>query len=190
MTPAAIRRLLHNVHGLTTLALVVTGCLIQWPDLRALVVGGYGRELARLHLYFGWAFAAAPLLACGAAGPLLADLRQRLGPPDPITWRKLHIVTTGIASALLSASGIILWYFDELPLLVQDISLEIHAWTAWIVTALLPVHLVVARRKIVQRLLCFRTDEPQLFEFVDDDPCGSKNGFLPVQRNVEHRDSD
>ena len=170
MTPAAIRRLLHAIHGLTTLALLVTGCLIQWPDLRAQVVGGYGRELARLHLYFGWAFAAAPLLAGGAAGALFADLQQRLGPPDPITWRKLHIVITGIASALLTASGIILWRFHELPLLVQDISLEIHAWSTWIIAALLPVHLVVARRKIAQRLLCFRGDEPRLFEFGDEDP--------------------
>ena len=30
-------------------------------------------------------------------------------------------------------------------------------------------HLVVARRKIAQRLLCFRGDEPRLFEFGDED---------------------
>ena len=170
MTLSTRRRLLHAVHAITTLALFVTGCLIQWPDLRAQVAGGYGRELARLHLWLGCAFAAAPLLAGGATRALFADLQQRLGPPDPATWRKLHIVITGVASTLLTASGIILWQFHELPLLVQDISLSIHVWATWIVAALLPVHLVVARRKIVERLRGFRGAPPRLFEFGEEDP--------------------
>jgi len=170
MTLATTRRLLHTVHGATTLALLATGLLIQWPDLRAQVVGGYGRELAQFHLWFGWAFAAAPLLAGGAAGALFADLQRRLGPPDPITWRKLHIVITGVASALLTASGIILWWFHELPLLVEDVSLEIHIWATWVIVALLPVHLVAARRKIVERVRGFRGEEPRLFEFGEEDP--------------------
>ena len=170
MTPAATRRLLHTVHAVTTLALLVTGWLIQWPDLRAQILGGYGRELARIHLWFGWAFAAAPLLAGGAVRALFADLQQRLGPPDPITWRKLHIVITGVVSVFLTASGIILWGFHELPLLVQDVSLEIHIWATWIVAASLPVHLVDARRKIAVRLRWFRGDGPRPFEFGDEDP--------------------
>lgn len=170
MTPATKRRLLHAAHGVTALALLATGFLIQWPDLRAKVVGGYGRELAEIHLWFGWAFAAAPLLALGAVGALCADLRRRLGPPGPITWRKLHIVITGVMSVFLTATGIILWGFHELPLLVQDVSLEIHIWATWIVAASLPVHLVDARRKIAVRLRWFRSDEPRLFEFGDEDP--------------------
>jgi len=170
MTSATTRRLLHASHGITTLPLLATGFLIQWPDLRAQVVGGYGRELAEIHLWFGGAFAAAPLLAVGAAGALFADLRQRLGPPDPITWRKLHIVITVAASLLLSVSGIILWWFQDLPLIVQDVSLEIHIWATWAVALSLPVHLVVARRKIAERARLIRGDEPPLFEFVDEDP--------------------
>jgi len=170
MTPAATRRLIHSVHGATTLALLATGCLIQWPDLRAQIVGGYGRELARFHLWFGWVFAATPLLAGAAARALFADLRLRLGPPDPITWRKLHIVITGVASVSLTASGIILWQFEELPRLVQDVSLEVHIWATWVVAGSLPVHLVAARRKIAERVRGFRGEEPRLFEFGDDDP--------------------
>ena len=169
MGPATARRLLHMVHGVTTLVLLATGFLIQWPDLRALVVGGYGRELARYHLWFGWAFAAAPLLGLAAAGALLADLRERLGPPDPITWRKLHIVITGVGSALLTATGILLWGLDE-PLIVQDVALEIHIWATWVLTASLPIHLVVARRKIVERVRLLSGGEPPpLFEFDDED---------------------
>ena len=107
----------------------------------------------------------------GAAGALSADLRQRLGPPDPVTWRKLHIAITGIGSVLLAASGIILWAFDELPPIVQDVSLEIHIWATWVFAASLPVHLVVASRKIAERVRLFRGEEPPpLFEFADEDP--------------------
>jgi len=171
MTPATKRRLLHAAHGVTALALLATGFLIQWPDLRAKIVGGYGRELAEIHLWFGWAFAAVPLLALAAAGALWADLRRRLGPPDPITWRKLHIVVTLASGALLGVSGIILWGFPELPLVVQDVSLEVHIWATWIITATLPVHLVAARPKIAERVRLLRGGEPPpLFEFVDEDP--------------------
>ena len=171
MTPVTKRRLLHAAHGVTVVALLATGFLIQWPDLRAKLVGGYGRELAEFHLWFGWAFAAAPLLVVGAAGAVYADLRRRLGPPDPITWRKLHIVTTGVTGVLLTVSGIILWAFHELPLIVQDVSLEIHIWATWVVAASLPVHLVVARREIVERVRRLGGAEPPpLFEFADEDP--------------------
>jgi len=170
MGPTTVRRLIHTAHGVTTLALLATGFLIQWPDLRALVVGGYGRELAQYHLWFGWAFAAAPLLALTATGTHFADLRERLGPPDPITWRKLHIVITGVGSALLTATGILLWGFDDLPLIVQDVALEIHIWATWVLTASLPIHLVVARRKIVERVRLWSGGEPPpLFEFADED---------------------
>jgi hypothetical protein len=78
---------------------------------------------------------------------------------------------TVAASLLLSTSGIILWWFQDLPLVVQDVSLEIHIWATWAVAASLPVHLVVARRKITERVRLIRADEPPpLFEFVDEEP--------------------
>jgi len=127
--------------------------------------------LAEFHLWFGWVFAALPLLAIGATRPLLEDLRRRLGPPDGVAWRKLNMVITGVASLLPSVSGIVLWLFLELPLIVEDVLLEIHIWATRVLTASLPVHLVVARHKIAERLRHpFGVEPPPLFEFVDEDP--------------------
>jgi hypothetical protein len=168
MSPAAARRLLHTSHGVTSLALIATGFLILWPDLRARLLGGYGRELAQVHLGLGWAFAVAPLLALGAARALFEDLRRRLGPPEGITWQKLHIGITLAASALLTASGIVLGHLPDLPLAVQDASLDAHIWATWVVAASLPLHLVAARRKIAERVRLLAGGEPPpLFEFAD-----------------------
>jgi cytochrome b subunit of formate dehydrogenase len=170
MTETTTRRLLHAAHTVTTVALLVTGLLIEWPDLRARVVGGYGRQLAEIHVWFGWVFAAAPVLALGAAArPLFADLAERLGPPDPLTWRKLHIVITLAASALLTVTGFLLWWSGALPLAVEDASLEIHIWMNWVLAISLPVHLFEARRKIAERARLYLTGEsPPIFEFADD----------------------
>ena len=171
MTATATRRLLHATHTITSLALLATGLLIEWPDLRARVVGGYGRQLAEIHVWLGWVFAAAPVLALAvAARPLFADLTERLGPPDPIAWRKVHIVITLAASALLTVTGFLLWWSDDLPLVLEDASLEVHIWMTWLLALSLPVHLFEARRKIRERArLYLKGEPPPLFEFADDE---------------------
>jgi len=170
MTPVTTRRLLHTAHLIATLVLLATGFLIQWPDLRARVVGGYGRELAEVHLWVGWAFAAAPALALAlVARPLLEDLGRRLGPQEPMSWRKAHVLITLVAGALLTLSGILLWVPGALPLVLLDASLEVHIWATWVFAASLPVHLVVARRKIVERVrVALGGEPPPLFEFAED----------------------
>jgi cytochrome b subunit of formate dehydrogenase len=170
MSPLTTRRLLHAVHGVTTLVLLATGFLIQWPDLRARLVGGYGRELADVHVWMGWAFVAAPVLALPlAARPLLADLRRRLHRQEPLSWRKAHVAITLAACAVLTLSGIALWVPLSLPVGLLDASVEAHVWATWAVTLSLPVHLVVARRKIAERVRVLLGGEPPpLFEFADD----------------------
>jgi cytochrome b subunit of formate dehydrogenase len=154
MTPGAIRRALHGTHTLTCLLLIVTGLLVWDADLRARLVGGYGREILDLHVWIGWGFLAAPLLAAlAAARPLLRDLARRLGPPDPpLVWRKVHIVGTLAMTFLLSVSGLLLWADLNLSLALLDASTEVHLATTWVLTASIPVHLVLARRKIVARV--------------------------------------
>jgi cytochrome b subunit of formate dehydrogenase len=171
MTATATRRLLHTAHTITSLALLATGLLIEWPDLRARVVGGYGRQLAEIHLWFGWVFVGAPVLALAvAARPLYANVAERLGPPDPITWRKVHIVITLAASVLLTVTGFLLWWSGDLPLALEDASLEIHIWMTWVLALSLPVHLFEARRKIAERTrLYLKGEPPPIFEFVDDE---------------------
>jgi cytochrome b subunit of formate dehydrogenase len=171
MTPFTTRRLLHAAHVVATLVLLATGFLIQWPDLRAQVVGGYGRELAEVHVWMGWAFAAAPAAALAlAAQPLLADLGRRIGSEEPFSWRKAHVVITVVAGVLLTLTGIALWVPGTLPVALLDASLEVHIWATWVLTISLPVHLVVARGKIVERVrIALGGEPPPLFEFADDD---------------------
>jgi len=154
MSPPLIRQLLHGLHVAASLVLLATGLLIEWPDLRARVIGGYGRQLATFHEWASVPFIVAPLLALLIAGrPLLRDLRRRLGPPDPVSWRKIHIVSTLGFGLLLVVSGLVLWVDPgvPIPLPLFDASVTVHVVATWVLLCSIPVHLFAARRKIVSR---------------------------------------
>jgi cytochrome b subunit of formate dehydrogenase len=165
-----VRRGLHAAHAITTLLLVATGLLLEFPELRLVSTGGYGQTIVALHRWGGVAFAAAPLLALGLAASALAEeLRRRLGPPDPWRWRKTHIVLTLVAVPALSASGFALWLDDALPRGVVDAARTVHVALTWMLIAALPVHLIAARRKIVQRVRGWLGLEPPIDAFFADD---------------------
>lgn len=153
MNAGAVRRALHASHAATALALLATGTLLGAPDLRARILGGYGREIAEWHDIAAWGFLAAPVLALALAGrPLALDARTRLGPPDGVTWRKLHLVLTLALTALLAASGAVLWAGADTPALVYDGALELHVAASWALALTLPVHLAAARHKLAARV--------------------------------------
>lgn len=148
-----------------SLVLIATGLVIEFPDLRARLIGGYGMQILQYHLWLGWAFMAAPALALALAGrPLLRHLRGLLGFPRGITWRKAIAVANLASAILVGASGIPLWLDRSLPLAVVDVSLEIHIAFTWVCLALIPPHLFLARHKIATRLLQWigRAPEPHL----------------------------
>ena len=153
MTPGSVRRALHAAHALTSLLLIATGLLLGYPDLRSALVGGYGRQILDGHLWISWVFLGAPVVAGAVAGrPLLRDLARRLGPPDPpLVWRKIHIVASLAMTILLGASGGVLWLDLDLPLPALDAALDLHVAATWLLAASIPVHLVLAWRKIVAR---------------------------------------
>lgn len=153
MNAGLVRRGLHGAHAAAAVVLLATGVLLGVPDLRARLLGGYGREVAAGHDVGAYVFLAAPLLAfLLAARPLVRDLRRRLGPPDGPSWRKLHIVLSVALSACLSASGLVLWAGAAAPAIVYDGALEAHVAAAWALGVALPLHLVAARRKLAARL--------------------------------------
>lgn len=154
LPPPTVRRLLHVAHALASLVLVATGFLIGWPDLRARIVGGYGRQLLDVHNWSGVLFMVAPALALAfSLRPLWSDLVRRLGPAGPGLWKRSHIAGSVIASFALSVSGILLWVDWDLPLAVLDASLAVHMWLAWLFAVVIPIHIVVSRRKIRARLM-------------------------------------
>lgn len=173
MNAGLVRRTLHVAHAVAALALLASGVLLGSPDLRARLVGGYGREVAAWHDLGAYAFLAAPVLALAlAARPLVVDLRTRLGPPEGLTWRKLHIALTLALSGLLSGSGLALWAGDEVPGAVYDGALELHVGAAWVLGAALLLHLVAARRKLaarVREILRGRPEDPFFAQDLDPD---------------------
>lgn len=179
MTPFTVRRYLHLFHSLTSIMLIATGLLISYPDIRGTLLGGYGREVLDWHLWSGWIFMGAPVLALAlATRPILRDLRRRLGPPDPVyAWRKIHIVTTLILTFLVNATGVVLWLDFDIPLSFVDAMVEIHIIVTWILLFSIPLHVVLAWRKIVAR-----TREMLGIDRVPGmDPVGDDDDFDPLQ---------
>lgn len=174
---AGVRRGLHALHAWLVLLLVATGVLLAFPDLRASVTGGYGQLLVDVHLWGGVAFALSPLLALALArAHLVEELQRRLGPPDPWGWRKTHIVLSIVIVAGLSLSGVALWLDAHLSIAMADLARLSHEVLTVLVVLSLPVHLVAARRAIVQRVQRWLGREPDvdaLFDLDDlegDDP--------------------
>lgn len=154
MALAYMRRALHATHAFATLALLATGLLLEFPDLRSVAVGGYGHRILSIHLVAGAGFALLPLVALALARHgLVEDLRRRLGPPDPWRWRKSHIVGSLVAVLLLSASGAAMWADELLPGAAAETARVIHVVFTAVIGFTLGVHLVMARRKIVARAL-------------------------------------
>ena len=175
-SPVTVRRALHHVYATAAIVLIATGVFLGFPDMRARLIGGYGREILDYHLWSGWIFLAAPLLALAlAARPLLADLRERLAPNPDRRWRRLHVASALTTGSLLGISGLILWLDLEIPRPAADLVSNVHEIVSWVVLGELSAHLVMARRKIFEKtrsLLGLSTaaePEQELFDFSDDD---------------------
>jgi len=150
-----IRRALHAGHVWATLVLLATGALLEWPELRGRVIGGYGTTIVNAHLWAAVVFLAAPVLALALSyRTLLGDLRHRLTQrgPWPGRWRKTHIGVSLVGGLVLSASGIALWADDYVSRGLWDLSRIGHVAFTVVLAAALPIHLVYERRRIVVRL--------------------------------------
>jgi hypothetical protein len=134
-------------------ALVLTGLLIGYPELRGRLVGGFGREILEWHVWVAWAFLALPALALAlSAGPLLRNLVRRMGPPGPPwRWRKVHLAASLLFSLLLAVSGVLLWVEADLPIALLDASLEVHLVLTWVLVVSVPLHVLVVRQKVAAR---------------------------------------
>lgn len=149
MSPATVRHALHATHAVATLALLGTGLLLEFPELRARSVGGYGRRIVEIHLWAGAAYAALPLAALALPHrELFAELRGRLGPPALGSWRKGNMAALLLASILLALTGLILWRDGWFPLVVGDVSRSLHVALTIVVVVALPIHVLAVRKKL------------------------------------------
>jgi cytochrome b subunit of formate dehydrogenase len=154
MSGVWMRQVLHAVNAIVSLVLLGTGFLIEFPELRARLVGGYGFQIAQWHLWLGWLFMAVPVIALLLAGrDLTRHLWTFLGPPDGVTARKVVAVVNLAGGVALAVSGVLLWLDENLPLALSDASLTVHIAFTWTLAALIPLHLFLSRRRIGLRLL-------------------------------------
>ena len=153
MSPVGIRQALHHVHSVSAIVLMATGIFLTLPDLRAWLIGGYGRQILDIHMWAGWIFIAAPPVALALGARKLVRFAQlRLGAAGGMSWRKIHIVSSLLAAFLLGVSGVVMWWDPiQMPRWLSDVAIDMHIWLSWFVIAELVLHLVAARRPIVQR---------------------------------------
>ncbi len=152
MKPARIRRLVHDTNATVALALLLTGTLIGFPDLRAMLLGGYGHQLHDIHIWSGWTFVSVPLLGfVYKRKEIAAHLQRRLRPGRQNQLRRVHLAGTLACCTLFGITGLVMWWEAGVPLIVLDAMLEVHIWLAWLMGATLLTHLYSARRGILGR---------------------------------------
>ncbi len=152
MKPKSVRSWLHNTNVTLAIILTLTGAFIMFPDLRAAVIGGYGRELGVVHLWVGWAFILFPLGFLLKSKMLWQDTMRRLTPKTPVKWRKINLGFTLAFVALINITGLVLWLDEWVSLFVLDAALWVHQALTYIFMGTFAVHLWASRRGIMTRL--------------------------------------
>ena len=154
MTPYEVRKWVHRFVGMAALILVSTGTLVTLPDFRNLVIGGHGQMLSDIHMWIGFLFISAPIVALITRGrEIFENLKKRLIDAPKMTWRRFHLGLTVFSGTLMSITGGVLLFDSkivELPILLMDVFFWFHLAGAWILGLTLPIHLVMARKGIVR----------------------------------------
>ncbi|MBC8292315.1 MAG: cytochrome b/b6 domain-containing protein [Proteobacteria bacterium] len=134
---------------MVVLVLVATGLPIQFPDLRAGLVGGYGRTIASIHEWSGVVMLAVPILALAwAPSWATTSLRLRARRRANLGLHAINLWFTLLSGVMLVVTGFIMWMPGTLPLPLIDTSAQLHAAASWGLYVMLPVHLLVTRQRV------------------------------------------
>ena len=163
MAPSAARnlagrnrhRFFHAANALTTIALIGTGFLITYPDLRAQFVGGYAMQLAEWHRWTAVAFMAMPIAwAVKTPAGLMNTVRWHFRTRWLGHWRRIHYGISLVAAAILVVTGAVLWVDpDTMSRTVLDGTITAHVGATWVVLLMLPAHVLIAGFRIVRAKL-------------------------------------
>jgi hypothetical protein len=152
--PSKIRRWVHDWYAALAVALLITGFLITYPDLRSAVLGRYGFYMPEIHNWAGGFFIGLPIVGAFFRGKEnWTHLKKRMFNMSKIQWRQIHLSGTWIAGITFALSGLILWWEKGIPLFIMDAMFAIHLWLAWLFLFATLYHLIAARRAIVVRVL-------------------------------------
>ncbi len=135
------QRALHAAHLLTFVALLATGLLLLFPELRAALIGGYSLVVRSVHCWVGVAFVVLPATVLAAGG-----LRALASAPTTVAlralWRRLHVWGTVLMGVLFTVTGAVLWVDAGVSEAFHDGSRATHNWLTWAGAGLLGVHLL------------------------------------------------
>jgi cytochrome b subunit of formate dehydrogenase len=139
------QRTFHLANALASVALIGTGLLISYPDIRAQLIGGYAMQLSKWHHWIGVAFIAMPLLwLLKDPAALLHTVRWYLGAVRLDLWRKLHYGVSLLACVILAITGAVLWLNVEIDRAMADTMVGAHVVATWVLLFTIPLHLLSA----------------------------------------------
>ncbi|RMD81331.1 MAG: cytochrome b/b6 domain-containing protein [Candidatus Dadabacteria bacterium] len=144
---------LHFFYAVVALGLVATGLLIQFPDLRARFVGGYGQTLAWWHEWAGVAMLVLPALWF-AVSPSAAweTLVLRSWRRDKLALHAVNLWFTIVSGIVFVVTGFLLWFQRTLPDPVIDWSYVLHDVFSYALYVMIPIHVVISLGRTVRNL--------------------------------------
>ncbi len=143
--PGARYRWVHALYAVIILVLIATAIPIQFPDLRAWLIGGYGRTIATVHEWAGVAMLALPVVVF-AAKPhaALETISIRSYRREHLRFHAFNLWFTLVSGVVFIVTGFVMWFPTRLPHLLTDTSTDVHGWLSYVLYVMIPLHLMVA----------------------------------------------
>jgi hypothetical protein len=154
--PVGAYRWLHLGFVGTFTILLVTGLLIQLPDWRASLVGGYSWWVSGVHQWVGVALALLPLVALARTPrQAIATFSRRARRRNQLRLHAAHLVFTSVAAAVFTVTGFVLWFQAYVPATVADISVELHVVFTYALLVAIPLHVAVSGRSAWRNTIAY-----------------------------------
>jgi len=126
----------HWMYTLIFIALVISGILLYFPEIRHYITGGYSLVISKIHKYIG--IAAIPML--GVFWVNLWNSQSKMK-----RWQIAHTRIVLVSGVLFIISGINIWFVRGLTDTIYDMSVTVHQVLTFIVMAVLIAHLIMIR---------------------------------------------
>lgn len=154
--PVGAYRWLHLGFVATFTILLATGLLIQLPDWRARLVGGYAWWVASVHEWSGVAMALLPVIALlRTPRQAIATFARRARRRNQMRMHAAHLVFTSVSAAVFTVTGFVLWFQEHVPAAVADVSVEVHVAFTYALLVAIPLHVAVSGRTAWRNMLAY-----------------------------------
>ncbi len=146
--PGARYRWVHAIYAAIVLVLIATAIPIQFPDLRASLIGGYGRSFATVHDWAGVAMLALPVVVFAATPRrALETIVIRSYRREHFRLHAVNLWFTLVSGLLFAVTGFLMWFPAQLPDAVVDASADVHSTLSYVLYVVVPLHLVIASKR-------------------------------------------